>query len=45
MSYISSEDRNGQPPVVVINDAFKREVFGDTSAIGCEAQVLTFLDS
>lgn len=32
--YISSEDRNGQPPVVVINDVFKREVFGDTSAIG-----------
>jgi putative ABC transport system permease protein len=32
--YITNEDRNGQPPVVVINDAFKREVFGDTSAIG-----------
>jgi putative ABC transport system permease protein len=32
--YITNEDRNGQPPVVVINDVFKREVFGDTSAIG-----------
>jgi putative ABC transport system permease protein len=32
--YISSEDRNGQPPVVVINDVFKREVFGEASPIG-----------
>ena len=32
--YLTADDRNGKPPVVVINDVFKREVFGDGSAIG-----------
>jgi len=37
--YLTADDRNGSQPVVVINDVFKREVFGDKSPIG---QRLTF---